>query len=181
MGNRRKSPNGFTLIELSIVLGIAALILALEMPAITRMLARGADPYANLKLWFDLVCERSLFRREGFLVEIAPREGELRLVLPVVRGEGELEWQEVSDPFLPTRTQLPKDVRILDIQHISGEKVSDLKTLIKVLPSGWIDPFTLHLEERGKSGSTERTGFMNPFTCTLNWEEGYKERFYEPR
>jgi prepilin-type N-terminal cleavage/methylation domain-containing protein len=181
MGSRRRSGRGFTLIELSIVLGIASLILALEMPAVTRLLSLKSNPYEDLKLWFELVCERSFFRREPFLIEINPREGEFRLVVPVVRNDGELEWEEVKDPFLPGRIALPDGFRILDVQDVAGQKVSDLRTLIKVLPSGWVDPFTLHLEERKDRETRDHTGFMNPFTCTLSWEEGYKERIYESR
>lgn len=178
-GKNQQNLDGFTLIELSIVLGIAALILALEMPAITRFLSRAADPYNDLRVWWELVCERALFRSEAFFVELDPREGQFRLVRPQVYGDGTIEWGEIRDPFLPTKIQLPRGIRVLDLVHKGGEKISDLRTLLKVLPSGWVDPFTLHLEEEAQN--REMTGFMNPFTCILVWEDGYKERITEIR
>lgn len=177
-GRNLRNGEGFTLVELSIVLGILSLILALELPAISRLLSFQHDPYQDLRLWFELACERTLFRNEPFLVEVDPRQRQFRLVRPLVREGGEIEWEELSDPFLPTVIKLPEEVRILDLELLSGTKLSDVRTLIKILPSGWVDPFTLHLTD---DKNQDRTGFMNPFTCELAWEEGYKERLMEGR
>jgi prepilin-type N-terminal cleavage/methylation domain-containing protein len=176
---RESSPfteGGFTLFELVIVLGIFALLLSLELPTVSRLLSFREDFFQEFPLFWDILCEESMFRGEIFYIQWDPREEKFHLVTPLRVGEG-VEWEERSDPVLPKTLSLPGEYRFVDLQLLDGEKYSDLPVLLRVFPSGWVDPFTFHLKEKGTE--KEITLWIEPFTCRVEKKDGYMERFYQ--
>ena len=173
----KKKSSGFTLFELSIVLGLLALLLALELPAVLRLLALRPDFEQEVVLYFTTLCDESLYRGRRFWLQFDPKEKRFQLVKPI-KTEWGLEFAPHTEPFLPEVFSLPASYEVMDIQTLQGEKFYSRPVLIRVLPSGWIDPFTLHLREKDDR-SKEATLWVSPTTCKVEFLPGYRERTYE--
>lgn len=187
----RRGETGFTLIEFTLVLLLMGVTMALVVPAFFRS-GTGTDELDKLALWSELLMERSVFRGEVFLIEIAPREQRLRVMQPggrqtldVSLGEereegpcGEVaDLVEVSDRFFPTTFELDEEYVVLDVQGPEGTKYTHDCHYVAVYPYGWVDPWVIHVEHDARG---TLTGLVNPVTGRMRWEEGYVERIRDP-
>lgn len=180
---------GFTLVELSLVILLFGISVMLVIPNLFRA-GSSMDDYTRFSLWTEVILERAAFRREVILLEIQPKERTFKLVQPrrlmpdaeaLANGEaspvgdaGEtVTLEELQDPYVPPSFEWPAGVRLIDVQAPDGTRYRDEKLLAVVYPSGWIDPFTIHLQDED---GAERTGMVNPVTGKVRWIEGYRER-----
>lgn len=185
--SRGFSSAGFTLVEISLVLLLLGISVLLVVPNLFRA-GSGMDDFARFSLWTEVVLERAAFRREVVLIEIKPHERSFRLVQPrrvmpdadpsvggaeSAGGAAVASLEDLQDPHVPAKFEWSAGLRLLDVQSPDGTRFRDETMLVVVYPSGWIDPFTVHLrDERGN----ERTGFVNPVTGRVRWVDGYRER-----
>lgn len=180
---------GFTLVEISLVILLFGISVVLVIPNLFRA-GSGMDDYTRFSLWTEVILERAAFRREVVLLEIEPEERTFKLVQPrrimpdaeaLASGEagpvgdgGETATlDELQDPYVPSSFEWPAGIRLIDVQAPDGTRFRDEKLLVVVYPSGWIDPFTIHLQDED---GDERTGMVNPVTGKVQWLEGYRER-----
>lgn len=180
---------GFTLVELSLVILLFGISVLLVIPNLFRAGSR-TDDYTRFSLWTEVVLERAAFRRQVVLLEIQPKKRTFKLVQPrrimpdaeaLASGEAGLvgdggetaTLEELQDPYLPSSFEWPASVRLIDVQAPDGTRYRDETLLVVVYPSGWIDPFTIHLQDED---GEERTGMVSPITGKVRWIEGYRER-----
>ena len=189
-----KGDAGFTLIELSIVMLIMGLVMLIGLPNLARSLNHQPDFYKHLSGWLEVIMERSGFRSELFLIEIDPKKKTFAVVQPAKvdiqlnadptgqdSAEGDqqstaVQLNTVSDPFFPSKLEMPEGFEIDDIQGTDGKKTSDSTYYLVVYPYGWIDPVTLHIIDEERQ---PHTGFINAVTGRIRWQDDYSERIVE--
>ena len=173
------------MIEMSFVMLLMGVFILIALPNVARGLRPERTPFEELSLWFEIIHERSVFRREVILVEIDPEQGVLRAVSPVPvdkqtdesgQETAVVDLPEIDDPFFPARLELPEGYRFDDVQAGDGRRYDREKYFQVFYPWGWTDPLTIHLYDPARK---IHTGFVRAPTGHISWQEGYRERFID--
>ena len=169
---RERGPGGFTLIELSMVLVILSLAIAITVPRledIGEVRARGA--MRRMQGLVRYLFNESVFRKQAFLLHFDINKNEYWVETPKINGST-VENVVASDTFIDKRTSMPPGVKIIDIQSPRLGKRSDGEAVIEFFPHGYVEPATIHIEDLHKKRFTL---FINPITGDLKIMPGYIE------
>jgi prepilin-type N-terminal cleavage/methylation domain-containing protein len=168
-GARAKPEAGFTLVELSIVILIIAIVARVAIPKIRSV--TGAELTA---------ATRRLANTTRYLYEEAALEGAvLSLNFDLDRQE---YWVERSDPgtdlpvedqdILGRRVALSPDIRIEDVVVPGAGKVSQGIVPTRFYPEGWADRSVIHLADTEGHSYTIR---IDPVRGRGEVAEGYQD------
>ena len=167
MGRRKTSQQGFTFIELAVVLLILGVVATLAFPALHNLVSRDLKTSA-----------RHLIRTVYFLYDrAAATKLDYRLYYNLERQE---YWAVVrsGDEFVPVaatflgRTTLPETVRFKDVSTLHQGKVTEGEAYTGFDPVGRVDKTIFHLAQGDQH---ELTLVVNPITGRVKVYEGYWE------
>ena len=173
----RRNRKGFTLVELSVVLLIIALLATVLIPNIGRL---GGDDLrlAARKLGglIQYLYGESVVQKRNFYLNFDVEKGEYWVTVGKENiDNGTVEMIPYADEFVKRKYFLPSSVKFEDIQTLEKGKVSDGMVTIAFYPQGFVDPATIHFKNRS---DTELTLLILPLTGDFKVFEGYKELTY---
>lgn len=160
-----KKSEGFTLIELAIVVFLAGLMLSITVPVVREALL-----HDNLKTASRKLVETIEWLRTKSVSEYTDH------ILLFDLGKGKY-WYEASDMYdsdlRRVREQaqtFPEDVRILDIDQYGSEKKVDGETGIRFSRKGYITYSLIHLADKS---DRKFTLVIEPFLGKVKIKEDY--------
>lgn len=157
--------NGFTLIELIVVLFLLGIVAAIVLPKIfwaEAALKADAGKVASL---ITYLAESSGSKRVYYRLIFSLEEGMMR----VESSDGAGEYRELEDPRLK-RVSLSDRVVFEDISGPGG-KAKGGEVSVEFTPSGSSAPFIVHL--RSKNDATAYSVVFNPYSSRATVAEGY--------
>ncbi len=171
------SKNGFTLVELSVVLLIIGLLATILIPNIGRL--GGDDVRESIRKIGGLIQylygEASIQNR-NFYLNFDLEDGSYNVTVGKEnKEEGTVEMIPYEDDFVKKKYTLPSSVKIEDIDTISRGKISEGKVTITFYPEGFVDPATIHFKNKNDD---EMTLMILPLTGDFKIFDGYKEMTY---
>jgi prepilin-type N-terminal cleavage/methylation domain-containing protein len=160
-------PDGFTLIEIVVVLFLLALFSALTLPMLTGVGQDGLSSSA-----------RRLAGTVKYLYnESALNQQEYRLIFDLDQGSYEArvlkpdgEWTEVKG--IGADRRLNGETRFTDVDIAGKGKFTTGEVTAEIHPQGWLPQTVVHLDN-GKGG--KMTLRIMPFTGATEVYEGYRE------
>ncbi len=160
-----KKPGGFTLIELTIVIFIAGLLLSITLPIVRDTLLHDNLKTASRKLVATITWlrNRSVSEYRDYVLLFDLEKGKC---WHETSGMGESELLTVRDQAYT----LPEDVRILDIDLYGFEKKVDGEVALKFNRKGYVSYTLIHL---GDKGDRKFTLVLEPFLGKVKIMEDY--------
>ena len=166
-GAGQGASDGFTLIELMVVIFLIALFSALVIPRLPSIDAGGAERGARRIAGMTkyLYNEAALSGREHRLLfdldanALRPRTLNASHEVVAVKG-------------LAEENKLPSGVKLLDVAVAGQEKVSSGETTMSISPTGWLPQTIIHLESSNHQILTIR---LLSYTGSAEVYEGYRE------
>ncbi len=113
----------------------------------------------------------SVFRRSAFLLYIDMEKGEYWVETPKVDGD-KVENVEVANSFVEKRGRFPEGIEVLDVQTPRLGTRSDGQVAIQFFPHGYVEPATIHMQDRNKNRFTL---WIQPVTGSVRILPGYVE------
>ena len=164
---RLNEPQGFTLVELAVVLMILAVVLGLVLPEASSFLFRSDLKASTRRLAGAVSYARSQAMLEG-------RPWELTLDLDTASFWATALEQEGSSTNLDTvkKRTLAGDVRFMDVKKLPDETKSAGLVVLHFHPKGLVEPAVIHLAGPGKQ---IQTIFVKAFNGRLLARDGYLE------
>jgi prepilin-type N-terminal cleavage/methylation domain-containing protein len=166
--NTRSPQNGFTLIEIIVVMAIISTVIFLSIPRIQNELF--VDQTKKVSRWIYVkvrhLKEISLRERKDYIlhVDLATNSFSISQQLPEEEeGEERKEDnpQKGHDPY-----ELPQDVRILDVEFPDNQIFSAGRIDILFYAKGYSDKALIHLEDE----KDRRISFLiEPFLPTVKY------------
>ncbi len=156
---------GFTLLELTIVIFIAGLLLSITVPVIRESLLHDNLKTASRKLVATITWLRdesvSKYQEHILIFDI-----EKGIYWYEKEGEDEIGMLESRD----NANILPEDVRILDIDQFGSERKADGESRIRFSRKGYVGYSLIHLSD---SGDRKFTLLLEPFLGKVKIIEDY--------
>ncbi len=173
----KRNSNGFTLVELSVVLLIIGLLATILIPNIGKLggedLKESARRIGGLIQYLYGV---SAVERKNFYLNFDLDKGEYWVTVGKEDKEaGTVEMIDYEDEFVKKKYSLPSSVKIEDIDTIDRGKVTEGKVIVTFYPQGFVDPVTIHFKN---SSDDELTLMVLPLTGDFKVFDGYKEFNY---
>ena len=164
-----RGSGGFTLIELTIVIFVIAIISAIAVPRLrdltTVELGAATRRISNTTRF---LFEEAALRNDTFALNF-DLDNQIYWVTRFDRTTGEFS----EDPSLLTRrVAMPPDVRILDVVVPSVGKVAEGVAPAYFYPEGFADPAVIHLEDARENVYTIR---VNPVRGIGEIFDGYQD------
>ncbi len=173
----KKDSEGFTLVELSVVLLIIALMATILIPNIGRL--GGEDLRESSRKIGGLIqylYGLSTIQKRNFYLNFDLDKGEYWVsVGKVNEEENSVEMIPYADDFVRKKYNLPSSVRVEDIDTVSNGKISEGRVTVTFYPEGFVDPVTIHFKN---SSDDEMTLLVLPLTGDVRVYDGYKEITY---
>lgn len=167
---RSRRTEGFTLLELTVVVALLAAVSVLAMPRFRYLLSPDVERDVGRELENVLLAVRqeAILSRAPLAILFDLEEGMYRSARLSDEGVAETE----GDP-LSLRRRLPEGMKLLDIVTSREGKITQGKGFTTIWPNGWIEPTTLHFQDpKGQ----RFTLMVRPLAGTIRLEEGYIER-----
>ncbi|PLX96305.1 MAG: hypothetical protein C0621_02180 [Desulfuromonas sp.] len=166
-GNSSKSQQGFTLVELAVVILLISLFAVVTLPVLDRVgkgdMTRSARRLAGMvKYLYNESALSGLEHRLHFNLDERSCRGE------VVSASGEVTELE----GVGRGGEFKGDVKILDIAISGREQTTSGEVTAEILPIGWLPETVIHL---GNEAGEKLTLRLNPFTGSTEVYEGYRE------
>ncbi len=158
----RSRRDGFTLVELAVVLFVLGLILWTVIPKLSNVGERGRDAvFRDLAAGSEQAFDISLFEKR-----------ETRLVL--FPSEGTYEFLRTDRPADESRPrELPRRLTITGIRIEGEERPLDIPTEIRYLPGGRVPAtWVFFRDSGGEGGPTQWTLRISPFDGSVKVLEG---------
>lgn len=173
-GPWKRTDGGFTLLEVTVVAALAALIVVLAMPRFQVLLTPDVDRdvRGELENLVMAVRQEAVLARVPMGILFDLREGTYRSVL--VRPDGTVDLE--NDPVARVG-RLPKGMRFTDISTPRQEQVRQGQCVAVAWPTGWIDPTAIHLLDDARR---PHTLLIEPLSAQVRWEEGFVVRRKAP-
>lgn len=169
-----RTERGFTLLEVTVVASLAALVVVLAMPRFQGLLSPDVDRdvRGELENLVMAVRQEAVLGRVPMAILFDLREGTYRSAILGPGGSVDLE----SDP-VAWRGRLPRGMRFADVSTPRQEQVQQGQCLTVAWPTGWIDPTTIHLLDEANKPYTL---LIEPLSGEVRLEEGYVVRRKAP-
>ena len=169
MSGRRRGERGFTLIELSIVVLIIAIVARIAMPRIRSVTAAELSAAARrLSATTRYVYEESALRGEPLVLFFDLDRQEYW----VARSEEGTDLLVEDTDLLARRVRLPADVRIADVFVPGAGTFSQGLVPTRFYPEGYADRSVVHLADDGGHAYTLE---IDPVRGRGEVSEGYRE------
>ncbi len=160
--------NGFTLLELSLVILVIGMVLALVLPNLKipkSKLDRQRD-IENISQTIKYLYNLAQVKNEEILLLFDLDKNELKAI-------SLLEGEDKEENILSTR-RISSYLKVQDIINSEGNKITEGITPLIFHPSGFVGPVTIHfIDEKEKS----YTLFVNPLTGQSHIELGYLQEY----
>ena len=162
---RSNEQQGFTLLELAVVLMILAVVLGLVLPEASSYLFRSDLKASSRRLAGAVSYARSQAMLEGRLWELTLDLDTGGFWATALDKEG-----SSSDLDTVKKRTLAGEVRFMDVKKLPDETKSAGRVVLHFHPKGLVEPAVIHLEGLGKQ---IQTIFVKAFNGRLVVEDGY--------
>jgi len=163
---RSNEPQGFTLVELAVVLMILAVVLGLVLPEASSFLFRSDLKASSRRLAGAVSYARSQAMLEGRLWELTLDLDTASFWAAALDKEG-----SSSDLDTVRKRTLAGDVRFMDVKKLPDETMRAAgRVVLHFHPKGLVEPAVIHLAGPGKQ---IQTIFVKAFNGRLVARDGY--------
>lgn len=162
----RHLADGYTFIELSIVLLIFGIIISIFLPRLPDI--TGGDLRSASRRIIGIIqytYDETIGRRQIHRLNYDIREGSYWVT--ILKEDGEFVG---ADPNTFKSISLPRNVHFKDIKALHAGTVTDGKTFTQFFPIGRVEKTALHLIDEKKE---EMTLVINPLTGGVKIYDGY--------
>ena len=166
---RSNEPQGFTLVELAVVLLILAVVLGLVLPEASSFLFRSDLKASSRRLAGAVSYARSQAMLEGRLWELTLDLDADSFWAAAVDADKEGLSSELEKV---KKRKLAGEVRFLDVKKLPDETKSAGRVALNFHPKGLVEPAVIHLAGPGKQ---IQTIFVKAFNGRLVVRDGYLE------
>ncbi len=170
--SRFQKQNGFTLIELVVVVTLIVMMIGLTMPQIRNTLLTDSLKRTALRL-VGLV--------KSLKDEAVREQRTYGLHLDITRRRYWIGFDTMTEAeqthAREDAQELPPDVQILDVWFMERGKVNEGETVILFFKKGYVQPAAIHL---GDNDGRRFTILLNPFGGKVKVVEKYVEFENEP-
>jgi type II secretion system protein H len=164
---RSNEPQGFTLVELAVVLMILTVVLGLVLPEASSFLFRSDLKASSRRLAGAVSYARSQAMLEGRLWQLT-----FDLQANSFWAKAVDKENESSDLDTVKRRTLAGEVRFLDVKKLPDETKRAGRVALFFHPKGLVEPAVIHLAGPGKQ---VQTIFVKAFNGRLKVRDGYVE------
>ncbi|UCG10974.1 MAG: GspH/FimT family pseudopilin [Deltaproteobacteria bacterium] len=169
---RSNKGNGFTLLELVVVMLILTAVLGLVVPEVSSVFLRSDLKASSRRLAGAVAYARSQAMVEGRLWELTLDLDESTFWTdPAIGGTGDSEESDLEEDTAKKRS-LEGEVRFLDIQKLPDEPRNTGQVTLRFQPKGLVEPALIHL---AGPGNKVQTLFIKPFNGRVVVRDGYME------
>ncbi len=165
-----RRPQGFTLVELMVVLFFLGFILLLTFPKFRDLLAPGDMKRATLGLVGTLRYAQSQAATTKNFCRLNVDVTEKSFWVTVAGEKGQFSREPSSQG---QAAFLPPGVIFLDVDHPERGKVREGTAFVEFSPTGWAEECTIHLQ---KGEEEVFTIFVHPLGGKIEAVAGYLER-----
>jgi len=167
---RSTDSNGFTLLELAVVLLLLTVVLGLVLPEASSLLTDSDLRTSSRRVAGAVAEARNEAMLGGRIWELAiDLESNAFWIAPVGDGEEGGTPAQAGKPG-PKRRTLAGQVRFLDVRKGQDESQNTGRVSIRFHPKGLVEPAVIHL---GDQGNRVRTLSIKPFSGRLSIQDGY--------
>jgi prepilin-type N-terminal cleavage/methylation domain-containing protein len=167
---RSNDPNGFTLLELAVVLLLLTVVLGLVLPEASSLLTDSDLRTSSRRVAGAVAEARNEAMLGGRIWELAiDLESNAFWIAPVGDGE-EGGTSAEAGKSQPRKRTLAGEVRFLDVRKGQEESRNTGRVSIRFHPKGLVEPAVIHL---GGRGNRVQTLSIKPFSGRLSIEDGY--------
>jgi len=164
---RSNEPQGFTLVELAVVLMILAVVLGLVLPEASSFLFRSDLKASSRRLAGAVSYARSQAMLEGRLWELTIDLDKASFWAAALDEEG------VSSDLDAVKIRtLAGEVRFIDVKNLPDETIRAGRVVLLFHPKGLVEPAVIHL---AGTGQQIQTIFVKAFNGRLEARDGYLE------
>jgi prepilin-type N-terminal cleavage/methylation domain-containing protein len=171
VGHWKKSKAGFTLLELTVVVALIALLSMITMPQVGHLLQPDVERDVQRELENMLLAVRNetILSRHPLAVAYNLEQG-------LFRSAGLTEKLEISEESddLSLRRHLPEGLTFMDIITPRDGKVTQGYCFTVIRPDGWIEPTIVHVRDEQDQ---EFSLLVEPLAGTILLKKGYVERW----
>ncbi|MBE9504948.1 MAG: type II secretion system protein [Proteobacteria bacterium] len=157
---------GFTLVELTIVIFILALLTAVTMPRFVAFFSRGdLDAFASkLSTYIEHVRDEAVYKKRVLYVNYNPQQN--RFWVTDFKGDKDRA-------VLMRAVSVPEDIVVTDFVIGDGEKIFDGDVRIPFYPGGKAEAVLIHLKGREEKNMTLEIPYL---ARKVKRHEGYLEK-----
>jgi len=167
---RSSEPNGFTLLELAVVLLLLTVVLGLVLPEASSLLTDSDLRTSSRRVAGAVAEARNEALLGGRIWELAiDLEAGNFWIAPVGDAEEGGKPAEAGKPG-PRKRTLAGQVRFLDVRKGQEESRNTGRVGIRFHPKGLAEPAVIHLGDRG---NRVQTLSIKPFSGRLSIQDGY--------
>ena len=164
---RSNESQGFTLVELAVVLMILAVVVGLVLPEASSFLFR-----SDLKASSRRLAGAVSYARSQAMIEGRPWELTLDLDTASFWAAAFVKEDSSSDLDSVRKRTLAGEVRFMDVQKLPDETKQAGRVVLLFYPKGLVEPAVIHLVGPGKQ---IQTLFVKAFNGRLVARDGYLE------
>ena len=164
---RSNESQGFTLVELAVVLMILAVVVGLVLPEASSFLFR-----SDLKASSRRLAGAVSYARSQAMLEGRPWELTLDLDTASFWAAALVKEDSSSDLDSVRKRTLAGEVRFMDVQKLPDETKQAGRVVLLFYPKGLVEPAVIHLVGPGKQ---IQTLFVKAFNGRLVARDGYLE------
>lgn len=113
----------------------------------------------------------SVFRKQAYQLHIDIQKGEYWVMTPQVQGD-QVEDIAFANPFVDKRGQFHHSVEIKSVSSPRHGRRSSGEIVIQFFPHGYVEPATIHLEDRHRN---RYTLWIQPVTGSVRILDGHVE------
>lgn len=165
---------GFTLIELSIVLLLLALMFRVTIPALSGLTEANLHSTSRrIASLMRYVYSEAAFRKTYFSLILDLEKREYWVETPILNTfTQELEMMKVEDESLARHRALDRGIRFSEVKIGSSAAIREGRAEVHFYPGGYADPATIHLKD---DRSREFSIFLVPLSGRVLVREGHYE------
>ena len=168
---RSNEPQGFTLVEIAVVLLILAVVVGLVLPEASSFLFRSDLKASSRRLAGAVSYARSQAMLEGRLWELTLDLDTDSFWAAAAAADADKEGLS-SELEKVKKRKLAGEVHFLDVKKLPDETKSAGRVALNFHPKGLVEPAVIHLAGHGKQ---IQTIFVKAFNGRLVVKDGYLE------